>query len=188
MKKKNSDSVQEWIPIETFLDKGIIKLYNNQYIKIIKIIPINFNLKSSLEKQSILNSYKVFLKTCNFDIQILIQSKKENLSMQISNIKNNQKNESDKIVNISEKYIEYIKNINNERKSSSKNQYIVIKNSEIAIESENKEEIIIQDLNDKYFKIKECLARCGNNVYEISKEEAKKTIFSFLNSKKYLNN
>ena len=63
-----------------------------------------------------------------------------------------------------------------------------MKNSEINIESENKEEIIIQDLNDKYFKIKECLSRCGNNVYELSKEEALNTIFSFLNSKKYLNN
>lgn len=188
MKQKKNESVQEWIPIEKFLEKGIIKLYNNQYIKIIKIIPINFNLKSNLEKQSILNSYKVFLKTCNFDIQILIQSKKENLSIHTSNIKDNQKNENEKIINISEKYIEYIKNINNEKKSSSKNQYIVIKNSDINIESENKEEIIMQDLNDKYFKIKECLARCGNNVYELSKEEAHNTIFSFLNSKKYLNN
>ena len=92
MRKKKDESVQEWIPIERFLEKGIIKLHNNQYIKIIKVIPINFNLKSSLEKQSILNSYKVFLKTCNFDIQILIQSKKENLSLHISNVKNYQKN------------------------------------------------------------------------------------------------
>ena len=188
MKRKKNDSVQEWIPIEKFLEKGILKLYNNKYIKIIKVIPINFNLKSNLEKQSILNSYKAFLKTCNFDTQILIQSKKENLSIHISNVKNNQKNENEKIKNISEKYIEYIKNINNEKKSSSKNQYIIIKNSEINIESENKEEIIIQDLNDKFFKIKECLSRCGNNVYELSKEEAKVTIFSFFNAKKYLNN
>ena len=186
MKKKNNNSIQDWIPIENFLEKGIIKLYNNHYIKIIKIIPINFNLKSSLEKQAILNSYKVFLKTCNFDIQILIQSKKENLSLHISNLKNNQKNENEKIVNISERYINYIKRINNEKKSSSKNQYIIIKNSDSIIDSENKEEIVIQDLNDKYFKIKECLARCGNNVYELSKEEVKNIIFSFFNSKKYL--
>ena len=31
-------------------------------------------------KEAILNSYKIFLKTCDFNIQILIQSKKENLS------------------------------------------------------------------------------------------------------------
>ena len=50
---------------------------NNKYIKILKIIPINYNLKSDLEKNSILNSYQLFLKTCNFDIQILIQSTKD---------------------------------------------------------------------------------------------------------------
>jgi len=38
------------------------------------------------EKESILNSYKIFLKTCNFDFQILIQSNKENLDKHISNI------------------------------------------------------------------------------------------------------
>lgn len=66
-------SIQEWLPIEKILEKGIIKLKDNSYIKIIKIIPINYNLKSELEKEAILNSYKIFLKTCNFDIQILIR-------------------------------------------------------------------------------------------------------------------
>ena len=84
----NNLSVQDWIGIEEILTNGIIKLKNNKYIKILKIIPINFNLKSNLEKESILSSYKIFLKTCNFDIQILIQSNKENLQNNISNIKN----------------------------------------------------------------------------------------------------
>lgn len=35
---------------------------NGNYVKLIKVIPINFNLKSDLEKESILNSYKIFLK------------------------------------------------------------------------------------------------------------------------------
>ena len=72
MKKKELKSIQEWIPIEEVLEGGILKLKQNKYIKIIKIIPINFNLKSNLEKEAILNSYKIFLKTCDFDIQILI--------------------------------------------------------------------------------------------------------------------
>lgn len=58
------------------MKNGIIKT-EDKYIKIIKVIPINFNLKSELEKEAILNSYKLFLKTFNFNLQILIQSKKE---------------------------------------------------------------------------------------------------------------
>ena len=82
-------SVQQWIPIEEILENGIIKINKNKYIKILKIVPINYNLKSDLEKKTILNSYKILLKTCNFNIQILIQSNKEDLSQNISNIKKN---------------------------------------------------------------------------------------------------
>ena len=88
---------QDWIPIEKIFENGIIKLKNKKYIKIIKINPINFSLKSNLEKEAILNSYKIFLKTCNFDIQILIQSSKENLNKNIENIKNNLKKEKKRI-------------------------------------------------------------------------------------------
>ena len=63
---KKQLSTQGWIPLEEFLDNGIMKT-KNSYIKILKVTPINYNLKSDLEKKAILNSYKIFLKTCNFD-------------------------------------------------------------------------------------------------------------------------
>ena len=34
-------------------------------------------------------------------------------------------------------------------------------------------EIIENDLKEKYFKIKECLSRCGNDVIEINKKDGK---------------
>ena len=106
---------------------GFIKLKNNKIIKILKVNPINYNLKSDLEKESILNSYKIFLKTCNFDIQILIQSSKEDLTHHIKNIKNNiSKKENKYLEKIAENYINYIQQINLTRKSSSKNLYIIL--------------------------------------------------------------
>ena len=93
MISKKVNSVQEWLPVDEILENGIIKLKNKNYIKILKIIPINFELKSNLEKEAILNSYKIFLKTCNFDIQILIQSNKKDLSNHISKIKEKNKEE-----------------------------------------------------------------------------------------------
>ncbi len=190
MKEQQISSVQEWLPIKKILEKGIIQLKDNSYIKIIKIIPINYNLKSELEKEAILNSYKIFLKTCNFDIQILIQSNKENLSKNISNIKKQiEKEKNENIINLSKNYIEFIQKINKERKSSSKNFYIIIKNpyknkKEKIIE----DEIIIQDLNEKYFKIKECLSRCGNIAQEYdTKDEIVNILSSFLNTRNYIN-
>ena len=187
--KKENISVQEWIPIEQFFDNGIIKMKNNIFIKIIKIYPINYNLKSELEKKSILNSYKTFLKTCNFDIQILIQSNKENLSDHINKIRKQIKKEENlnnfNIKNFSKKYIDFINKKNKEKNSSSKNFYILIKSQE---NIENQPKAIIQDLKDNYLKIKDSLSRCGNNVEEIKNiEELKDIYFSFFNVKKYLN-
>lgn len=188
MKKEQIKSVQEWLPFENILENGIIKLKNSSYIKIIEIIPINFNLKSELEKEAILNSYKIFFKTCNFDFQILIQSNKENLDKHISNINIQKNKEKENIKKISENYIRYIKQLNQNKKSSNKNFYIIIKNSIEKEKIEKEEETIFEELNEKYFKIKECLARCGNIVLECNKEETKNILFSFFNLKKFLDN
>lgn len=191
MRKIKEKTIQEWIPIQTISDDGIIKLKNNKYIKIIKIIPINYNLKSDLEKKAILNSYKIFLKTCNFNIQILIQSKKEDLENHILKIQENiQKEKNEYLKNIAEDYITYIQNLNSSKKSSTKEFYMIIenqkKNKKEFIETE---EIIKNELKENFFKIKECLARCGNSVQKISsKNEVTKILFSFLNTRKNLYN
>ena len=97
---KKIESVQNWLPFQEILDNGIIKIDENNFIKIINISPINFNLKSELEKEAILNSYKIFLKTCNFNFQILIESNKENLSNHILNIQENLIQENENISEI----------------------------------------------------------------------------------------
>jgi len=194
MKEKN---IQEWIAIKKILNNGIIKLKNNKYIKIIKIIPINFNLKSQLEKEAILNSYKIFLKTCNFDLQILVQSKKEDLSKHISSVKNSTKNESKKIKEISEEYINYLNKLNINKKSATKNFFIIIKNDKKILNNkkienleilENNQENIFEELNDNYLKIKDTMSRCGNLVIDINdKESILNILFSFFYPKRMLN-
>ena len=185
--KKNTKicSVQNWLNIIKILDNGIVLLKNQKYIKIIKVLPINFFMKTDFEQESILEAYKTFLKTCNFDIQILIQSKKENISSIVNLVKEQiEKDDNEKINELRRKYINYIEDSNIKSKSSSKNFYIVIKKENNDFKDE---EIIIEELKDKYLKIKNCLIRCGNEVEEISKEEIKEVIYSFFNTRKYLN-
>ena len=194
MKNIKNLTVQQWIPIDKIYNDGIIKLKENKLIKILKINPINYNLKSDLEKEAILNSYKIFLKTCNFNIQILIQSSKVDLSDHIKNIRKNVTKKSEQKNNqqlgkIAENYIDYIQKLNLNRRSSSKNFYIVIAdNIDKKINILESEEIIKNDLKEKYFKIKECLSRSGNLVSELSnKKEIEKLFFSLLNTRKNLN-
>ena len=198
MKKvfSKNNSVQDWLPIKKIYDNGIIELKNNKYIKIIKIIPINFNLKSQLEKEAILNSYKIFLKTCNFDLQILVQSKKEDLSKHISSVKNSTKKETKKIKEISEEYINYLNKLNINKKSATKNFYIIIKNYKKILNNkinnleymENNQNNIFEELNDNYLKIKDTISRCGNLVVDINdKESILNILFSFFYPKRMLN-
>ena len=176
-----SYSVQEWLPFENILDNGIIKLKDSSYVKIMKVTPINYNLKSELEKEAILDSYKKFIKSLNLNLQILVQSKKEDLTKHLELINKN-KNFGD----IKDKYIEYIKALNKNKKSSNKNFYIIIKKS--TLDNNNIETIIIQNLQEEYFKIKDLLARWGNVVSEYTEEEkVREVLFSFLNSRIFLN-
>lgn len=191
VRKIKQITVQEWLPISKIYNDGYVKLKNNKIIKILKVNPINYNLKSDLEKEAILNSYKIFLKTCNFDIQILIQSNKEDLTHHIENIqKNISKKENNYLKDIANNYINYIQQINLTRKSSSKDFFIIISgNIDKKMDIFEAEEIVKNDLKEKFFKIKECLARSGNLVTELSSlDDVQKLFFSLLNTRKNLNN
>lgn len=181
--KKRQNLTKEWLPFDKILENGII-VTSKAFIKIIKIKPINYDLKSNLEKEAVLNSYKLFLKSCDFDIQILIQSKKEDLSkyfFYLNKISENEKNEKikDMIIN----YISFIKKKAEENKSSTKNFFIIIKynfdEKEKQIKDET-EELAKNFLKDCFFKIKESLSRCGNLIYDInSKEECEEILSNF---------
>ena len=139
------------------------------------MIPINFSLKSKLEKDAILNSYKLFLKSCDFNIQILIQSKKESLSKMFLILKENSKNENKKIKELCSKYEEYIRLKNDVNKAASKAFYIIIKqdtkDSQKEEEKELNKKIAITAINENFFKVKEALSRCGNIVYDVNKKD-----------------
>ena len=148
--KTNNKSTQNWLIVESIDKNGIIKIKNkNIFIKLIRVQPINFNLKTTLEKEAILNSYKILLKTCNFNLQILIHTNKEDISKIVSNVKTSN---NDSISIISKKYIEFLNKINSEKQTSTKNYYIII-DEQSEIENENLANIYYI-LNEKYFKIK----------------------------------
>ena len=168
MNRHCRNSIQEWLPLEKVLENGIIKLKNQRYIKIISVCPINYNLKSELEKEAIVHSYKLFLKTCNFDMQFVIQSNKEDYGQYFSYLQQQAKKENKTIQKIQEKYCQSIKKLSSIRQSSNKKFFLIIATSELTGKSENNDREATEELNEKYHKIKECLARCGNDVSDYS--------------------
>ena len=60
---KNAISTKDWLPFKSIIN-GIISLKNGEYLKILEVIPINFKLRSKMEKRSIILNYREFLKAC----------------------------------------------------------------------------------------------------------------------------
>jgi len=83
-----------------------------------------------------------------------------------------------------------VQNLNKERKSSCKDFYIVIQEkceNKKQVVDNKEEELLCEKLNDKYFKIKECLARCGNTVIDSSlSSRTNEILYSFFNTRKDL--
>ena len=165
MFNKKINSIQEWFCIEDILENGTIITKENIRVKILKVEPINFFLRSEMEKEVTLNSYKNIFKSINFDIQIIIQSTKEDLSSNINYIKSKEISNK-KLLN---QYIEYIESLNQIKKSNNKNFYLIVKE---AFEQNS--------INEKISKIQDLLERCGNRSYVVnSKEEVIKIIETF---------
>ena len=172
MFNRKINSIQSWFCVEDILENGTILTKENSKIRILKIEPINFFLRSEMEKEVVLNSYKNIFKSINFDIQIIIQSTKEDLSTNINYIKSKNKevlNQQSSRQQLLNNYIEYIESLNQIKKSNNKNFYIVIKES-----------LEQNQLDEKVNKIKELLERCGNRGTVInSKNELIKIIETF---------
>lgn len=124
-------NTKNWIEILDISNNTIIT--NDKYIKVFEVQPINYDLKTNMEKKAILNSYNHFLNSCSFDIQILIKSKKEGINEILETINNRYSNiilnsNKESIQNIQNLKKEYLSFLNNQiqlKKTSNKKYYIL---------------------------------------------------------------
>lgn len=169
-KKKDPilESTQKWMPIESIKD-GIVKLKHEQYLKIIEVTPVNFKLKSKSEQKAILYEYKSFLKGCPFDMQIVVQSRRTDVSIHTKKIEEYYEKENNlKVREMMNDYISLVKTMSVKKKSISRRFFIVISYSppaQASIKNVSYEEIY-QDLTDKVLKVKQYLVKCQNQIIE----------------------
>lgn len=179
MKKKN-----KFINLKS-IKNGIINL-DGSYIKIFEIDPINFNLKSVREQYDILYQYKVFLKSCNFDMQIVVQSRRSNISPHLNNINDfYYKEKSEKVKEMMSDYTNLVKDMSSKKKSISRRFFLITKYippADIKLDEINIEEVR-EDFTNKFLKVKQGLAKCGNSVRELDENEIINLLYTYLNKK-----
>lgn len=167
-KKEMNSTIQNLIPIERITD-GNIMLNDGRRITILKVEPTNFKLKTLLEQKAILEGYKLFLKRCDFNMQILMQTQKRELEEYIKNIKeiSHKKYELKEML---EDYINFLNEI-------SWNKEIFFRSFYILVETTNLDE------RDIIFKISESLNACDNEVKVCSFSEIVKVFRNYLSKK-----
>ena len=69
------------------IENNKVYLRDGTVLNILKIEPINIKLKSLAERNAVFESYKYFLKGCDFNFQIFVQTEKTNVEKHIDEIR-----------------------------------------------------------------------------------------------------
>jgi len=119
-------TTQNFIPLKE-LRNGIIILKNNEWRAIIAASSVNFALLSSEEQEAIIYQYQNFFNSLDFNIQILVQSRKLNISGYLKQLEKVEEKQDAELLRIqATEYKEFIKSLADMVNLMSKDFYVVI--------------------------------------------------------------
>ncbi len=163
---KLGPNFQTWTKIKSIEDGKVV--LQNKEVTILKVLPTNFKLKSTLEQKAILYEYQNFLKNIKSKMQILISSQKTDVSSHLNQVYKFTK-ENPSIASMSKDYINLVNRIVSEKNTITKSFYIIIDYN--------------PNIQNDISKISEYLLNCGNEVEMCEKEDIKKLISNYTNKR-----
>lgn len=132
MAKDTASSTQEHLPIAGIQD-GVVIMNDASIRTILKVEPINFELKSEAEQNAIVYSYQSFLNSLEFPIQIVVHSKKLDLERYLIKLEATKKNVTNDLLRIQvEDYVDFVRRLISIANIMSKRFYMVISYSAVA--------------------------------------------------------
>jgi hypothetical protein len=125
-KGSSGASTQKYVDVEEIRD-GIIILKNGTLRAVLMVSSINFDLKASEEQDAIIAQYQNFLNSLDFPIQILISSRKLNLSPYLDFLKQKESQLTNELLAFQlAEYRNFIKNLTETSNIMTKYFYIVV--------------------------------------------------------------
>lgn len=111
MREKNLPSTQEFLEYKQ-IKEGIIILKNNSLRGILMVSSINFALKSDEEQKAILYQFQDFLNSLDFSCQILVQSRRLNITGYLEKLEELEKEQTNELLRIqTREYRNFIKGL-----------------------------------------------------------------------------
>lgn len=119
-------TAQEFLPIKE-LREGIVILRNGEWRAILIASSMNFALLSPDEQDAVIYQFQNFLNSLDFNIQILIQSRKLNIIGYLKTLEEIEEKQESELLRVqASEYREFIKSLSEMVNLMSKNFYIVI--------------------------------------------------------------
>jgi hypothetical protein len=119
-------STQQFLPIDQ-IREGVIILKNKGLRSVLMVSSLNFALKSEDEQMAILYQFQNFLNSLDFSYQIVVSSRKLNLTGYLDKLEQIEKNQQNPLLKYQIKnYKEFIAKLIEEQAIMTKNFYVVI--------------------------------------------------------------
>jgi len=125
-KSNKKASARNQIDIKGVRD-SVLVLPHDQYRAILSISPVNFELKSEDEQDTIIDTYESFLNSVGCPLQILVRTREINMDKYLVDLAANKENEREAIYRTQlENYDEFIRGLITTNKILTRHFYIIV--------------------------------------------------------------
>lgn len=125
---------QQFVPVLD-IRENVVLLKDGQMCMILLASSVNFALKSSEEQQAILSQFQAFLNAIDFSIQVYIQSRRLDIRPYLDILHELEPRQENDLMRIQlREYIEFISTFTKEVDIMSKNFFVVIPYTPVALE------------------------------------------------------
>ena len=119
-------STQDFLEIQD-IKEGILILKNNDIRGVLMVSSVSFALQSDDDQAAIIYAFQSFLNSLDFPCQILVQSRKINITPYLDDLRKMEENQTNELLKIqTASYIEFIKNLVQGDAVMTKNFYVVV--------------------------------------------------------------
>jgi hypothetical protein len=130
-------STQNYLDIEE-IHNGVVILKNGGMRMVLMVSAINFALKSEQEQNAIIYSFQGFLNSLSFSIQIVMQSRRLDLSAYLAKLKTKNKEEENPLIRLQmADYISFVEQLLTVANIMEKKFYVAIPYQPVVVKKEN---------------------------------------------------
>ncbi len=163
--------VAEYLPISR-IENGIIYTKDHRYVKVVEVVPINFQLRSAREQRNIIYSFVSYLKISPVKVQFKVLTRRADINLHIETVRREMAQETnEQCRQMQEDYLQFVQQISS--KEAVTRRFFLIFEHEPWNNSRRGEEIeAITFLETAAHTAANYLRQCGNKVVVPDNDDA----------------